>query len=161
MEFKMTEKQNRSNNPTKEPKSRTNPLWYIAIISSFVGFPLLFSIDNRVAPTGDQIRQQKVSQQISEISDGAWAIRKAMRNPDSFMVDSVSYNQKTASICYKYRAQNGFGGMNTEHTILENSGTFIYESNSKFSTIWAKECNSPKSEVFSAKTINSILKTAR
>ncbi len=48
---------------------------------------------------------------------GAASIYKAMRNPESLKLESV-LGMKDGTICYEYRAQNGFGGMNREFAVL-------------------------------------------
>lgn len=48
---------------------------------------------------------------------GAASIYKSMRNPDSLTLESV-LGMKDGTICYRYRAQNGFGGMNREFAVL-------------------------------------------
>jgi hypothetical protein len=48
---------------------------------------------------------------------GARSLRAAMRNPDSFKLASV-HVKDSGSVCYSYRAQNGFGGMNLENAVL-------------------------------------------
>ena len=48
--------------------------------------------------------------------DGAATLQKAMRNPESFNLSSAIL-LKTGTVCYTYRAQNGFGGMNIENAV--------------------------------------------
>jgi len=31
-------------------------------------------------------------------------------------------------VCYKYRAQNGFGGLNTEYAVLTKKGNFYHNN---------------------------------
>lgn len=70
---------------------------------------------------------------------GAITLRKAMRNPDSFKV-SQALQTSEGSVCYIYRAQNGFGGMNVGHAVVFQNH-LIDESGIGFSDVWSRECN--------------------
>jgi len=39
-------------------------------------------------------------------------LRDSMRNPDSFILEEAWANKDGSVVCFKYRSQNGFGGMN-------------------------------------------------
>lgn len=49
-------------------------------------------------------------QAIADAANGALAIRGTMRDPDSFKLASMLIVPKTGTVCYEYRAKNGFGG---------------------------------------------------
>ncbi len=66
---------------------------------------------------------------------GAMTLRKAMRNPDSFQLSQVLL-MPDGSVCYDYRAQNGFGGMNREYAVLRASGQLTANENG----LWNREC---------------------
>jgi len=53
---------------------------------------------------------------------GAISLRKAMRNPDSFVLEEAHVMHDN-SVCFVYRAQNGFGGMDREYAVLSAKGT--------------------------------------
>lgn len=46
------------------------------------------------------------------------ALRGAMRNPSSFVLEDASGSEDGSLLCITYRAQNGFGGMNREHVTM-------------------------------------------
>lgn len=48
---------------------------------------------------------------------GAQLLISAARNPDSFKLVSAAA-MPDGAICYEYRAQNGFGGMNVDYAVL-------------------------------------------
>ncbi len=66
---------------------------------------------------------------------GAMTLRKAMRNPDSFQLSQVLL-MPDGAVCYDYRAQNGFGGMNREYAVLTASGRLTANENGP----WNREC---------------------
>jgi hypothetical protein len=66
---------------------------------------------------------------------GAESLRAAMRNPDSFKLKSAGLTSAGA-VCYQYRAQNGFGGMNLEYAVLAPGATSI---NTNLS-VWNRQC---------------------
>ena len=50
----------------------------------------------------------------------AKALKASLRNPDSLSFESILANEDGSVICMKYRAQNGFGGMNIGHVVFKN-----------------------------------------
>lgn len=66
---------------------------------------------------------------------GAASLYRAMRNPNSFQLDEVWYVDDE-SICYTYRAQNGFGGMNSENAVLLPSSKNLIRD----TTTWNRRC---------------------
>jgi hypothetical protein len=65
---------------------------------------------------GLAIAQQKPSNELlTKATDGARQLYAGLRDPESFNLDRVwiMHSDKYGdSICYTYRARNGFGGMN-------------------------------------------------
>lgn len=55
---------------------------------------------------------------------GLAKLQYSMRNPDSFRVEFV-HQMVSGVVCYRYRAQNGFGGMNVESAALVNGRLHI------------------------------------
>jgi hypothetical protein len=47
-------------------------------------------------------------------------LRDSMRIPDSLILEEVWANEDGSVICFKYRAQNGFGGMNRGEAYTQN-----------------------------------------
>ena len=70
---------------------------------------------------------------------GAKHLRDSMRNPDSFKLAEVLMMDNGA-VCYTYRAQNGFGGVNVGSAVLSRTGQFRTNETSGFRTLWNKEC---------------------
>jgi hypothetical protein len=64
------------------------------------------------------------------------AIRKKMRDPNSFEVELIKVNKDATVFCLAYRARNGFGGMNREIAIYKNDKVF------RDSDTWNKNCTS-------------------
>lgn len=68
------------------------------------------------------------------------AIKKSLRNPDSFEAESVLVTEAGA-VCAVYRAENGFGGINVEQAVLNAAQTKALSSNDKgFTAVWNREC---------------------
>jgi hypothetical protein len=67
------------------------------------------------------------------------ALQKSMRNSDSFKLTSVLF-MNDGSVCYEYRAQNGFGGMNVGQAVLSPKGSFRTDEMGGFRTLWNKYC---------------------
>jgi hypothetical protein len=52
----------------------------------------------------------------------ARSLKAAARNPDSIVYDEVLANGDGTLVCFNYRAQNGFGGMNRETVAFSTAG---------------------------------------
>jgi hypothetical protein len=84
----------------------------------------------------------------------ATQIRKTMRNPESFVLESALLIQGTDAVCFEYRAQNVFGGMNRGRAVLSGARfvpgldgqAVLAQAQLKtsdepgFSRLWNKEC---------------------
>jgi hypothetical protein len=68
----------------------------------------------------------------------AQALHDNMRNPDSFKLSQV-FITHGGSICYEYRAQNGFGGMNVGHAAIVRGKVYMSEAPG-FWVKWNKYC---------------------
>jgi hypothetical protein len=44
------------------------------------------------------------------------------------------------AVCYEFRSQNGFGGMNSGQAVLSLSGQFKTNEMSGFAVLWNREC---------------------
>jgi hypothetical protein len=71
---------------------------------------------------------------------GAESIRKAMRDPDSFKLNSVLIIDKTRAVCCEYRARNGFNGLNVGHAVLSTKGKLVTDEMDGFRPLWNREC---------------------
>jgi hypothetical protein len=70
--------------------------------------------------------------------DGAMALRKGMRDPDSFKV-TQALDMPDGAVCYSYQAKNGFGGMDEGEAVFFN-GTFLESSMDGFHKLYKQEC---------------------
>jgi len=61
-------------------------------------------------------------------------LRNSMRDPDSFVPESVYINDRPGYACIQYRARNGFGGMNREMAVVNLAGA------STSAAKWNKQC---------------------
>lgn len=87
---------------------------------------------SRVETRGDQLAH--VAHELEH------SIERQMRNPDSYDLIESWANPKTGAVCLKYRAQNGFGGMNVERAGLHEGDTAIMTQNHPdFEELWG-EC---------------------
>lgn len=68
------------------------------------------------APTAQDLR-------LSAIASAGEALRRATRDPESVIFESVKANAGATVICLQYRAKNGFGGMTREVLVLTPKGT--------------------------------------
>jgi hypothetical protein len=76
---------------------------------------------------------------FKHLAIGALAIREAMRDPESLVIDSAMFMTETKAGCYEYRARNGFGGMNRGKAVLTEKA-FKTNDMSGFSSLWNKNC---------------------
>lgn len=80
----------------------------------------------------------------------AKVLRDLMRDPDSFVIESVSVNEDATLTCTEYRSRNGFGGMNREFVVIVNG-----KPSFKDATLWNKRCTKPLYDLTTvAKTAN-------
>lgn len=70
---------------------------------------------------------------------GAVAIKKAARNPDSVVLESA-FHTVDGAVCYRYRAQNGFGGMNRAEAVLRKNDRMVGSGEAGFEAAWNAEC---------------------
>ena len=72
---------------------------------------------------------------------GAVALKKSMRNPDSFTLESALVIEGTNAVCFQYRGQNGFGGMNAGQAVLGRDGkSFLTNEMKGFTGLWNRDC---------------------
>jgi hypothetical protein len=57
-----------------------------------------------------------------EAHRGLATLKSMMRNSDSFVLESALIMSDGQTVCYTYRSENGFGGMNRENAVL-SAGT--------------------------------------
>jgi len=109
----------------------------VAIIAMIAAGP---NANVQSAPSpAQQAANQKEEAAFQRAVQGAKQLRDSMRNPDSFKLGQTLV-MNDGAVCYDYRAQNGFGGMNVGHAVLAPSGIFKTDESSGFRTFWNKEC---------------------
>lgn len=85
--------------------------------------------------------KKKQDEAVQRATIGAVALKKAMRDPESFKLESALVIDGTGAVCYDFRAKNGFGGMNEGHAVLSANGkTFKTNEMDGFAKLWNKEC---------------------
>lgn len=96
--------------------------------------------------------KKKDDEAIQKATIGAIALKKAMRDPESFKLESALVINGTGAVCYDYRARNGFGGVNVGHAVLSADGKrFKTNEEDGFTKLWNKECvNKTGKEVVTA-----------
>lgn len=96
--------------------------------------------------------KKKDDEAIQKATIGAIALKKAMRDPESFKLESALVINDTGAVCYDYRARNGFGGVNVGHAVLASDGKrFKTNEEDGFTKLWNKECvNKTGKEVVTA-----------
>lgn len=89
---------------------------------------------------------------------GAAALKKAMRDPDSFQLESVEV-QNNLTVCYGYRSRNGFGGMSKGYAVFlaDLEGVMTSERGGRFQKSWNKECLAEGKDVSAAVKIFASL----
>jgi len=76
------------------------------------------------------------------VQDSILQLRSSMRNPESFKLTSALVIDKTGVVCYEYRAQNGFGGMNASKAVAFGPLLTMdtYDTRSAFVRSWNRQC---------------------
>jgi hypothetical protein len=62
------------------------------------------------------------------------ALKKALREPESVVWETILANDDASVICFEYRARNGFGGMAKEFTVFADNKA------SQDANVWNKHC---------------------
>ena len=123
-------------------KKRTHPfVKFLAwVLGSFLTLGMIIGmVTQQLHPPTSQVN--KVSDaRLQFAAGGALMLRKSMRNPDSFKLTSADIIDATGTVCYEYRAQNGFGGMNVGQAVLTPKGAFKTDDMNGFDSLWNHEC---------------------
>ncbi|HTW64351.1 MAG TPA: zinc ribbon domain-containing protein [Bryobacteraceae bacterium] len=136
-------------------RKRHGVLFYLLIVLGiFMGIGVVVSeIQDRFTkpPTlAEQAKAQIDAANLRIAAGGAKDLRNSMRNPDAFRLSEVLI-MKDDAVCYTYRAQNGFGGMNVGRAVMAPDGRFeASENGSKFYALWNKECAHKTGSVWTA-----------
>jgi hypothetical protein len=78
---------------------------------------------------------------FARASTGASQLKRRMRNPDSFVLEQAVAMKPGNSVCYLFRSQNGFGGMDRSKAVLTPDGkTLLLPDSANFEAVWKREC---------------------
>ena len=105
----------------------------------------------KLAPESQSNSKQEENERGLRAAMGAASILGAARNPDSVHFTSVLI-MKDGTVCYAYRAQNGFGGFTREVAILPSNPKT--KSLSRSSAFWNAHCANKEGDDYTA-LINS------
>ena len=113
----------------------------ILVAVAIAGISAISSSDHPtpVPSAAEQAAKQKEEAVFQRAVAGAKQLKKSMRNPDSFKL-TEALEMDDGAICYEYRAQNGFGGMNVGHAVLAPNDQFKSSDSPGYATLWNKEC---------------------
>src|SRR5579863_10148831 len=134
------------------PKRETSRLtWAVVtmlVLGTFLGLSQTCSNESRRAQLTPAQRAAEDEKKASydtagdRAVAGARRLRSAMRNPDSFAIAKV-FAEANGEVCYTYRAQNGFGGMNGGQAILFPDDTIKTSIDKGFAHAWSGACLKP------------------
>lgn len=119
-----------------------------SLLTVIVGFILVMffigMISNNMSSnseTPEQIAEsQKSSDNINNAIQASHFLKKSLRDPDSLQYEHVIATDN-GTICYEYRAKNGFGGMNSGKAFyLPKDDKFRTSEMDSFGKIWKTEC---------------------
>jgi hypothetical protein len=96
------------------------------------------SVQSAPSPA-QQAAKQKDDAAFARAVAGAKQLHDSMRNPESFRLGQTLI-MADGTVCYDYRAQNGFGGMNVGHAVLAPNGQFKSDESDGFDALWNKRC---------------------
>jgi hypothetical protein len=74
----------------------------------------------QAAPRESEQERQADAQRGSVAMLSAKALKGSLRNPESLAFVYVHTNDDASIVCIKYRAQNGFGGMNIGYVVYKD-----------------------------------------
>ena len=88
-----------------------------------------------------RVARTKRERAAQRAMSGAIALKKMMRDPESFKLESALVMESTGGVCYEYRSKNGFGGVNAGQAVLSaDLKNFKTSEDHGFATLWDKEC---------------------
>ena len=98
---------------------------------------MMVVLSTRPAPprTAQQVKDDRnESLRVRSAIEAVHELKASLRNPDSFALEKVLTNEDGGVICIRYRAQNGFGGMNRALFVATDQST------SSSSRAWDRRC---------------------
>jgi hypothetical protein len=132
----------------------------VLILAAVLGVFIIIGIIGNAVQNASKTPQEAAAdaaegQHLQVMIGGAMALRKAMRDPNSFKVTQV-LDMPDGAVCYSYQAKNGFGGMDEGEAVLFN-GKFLESSMDGFQQLNEQECEGKTGKV-ETDFINSELK---
>lgn len=120
------------------------------IVTALIGIPLIVGIlvgavrQAETPPAAKSIQgdlQRKSDAAVQRAAAGAVMLKKTMRDPASFELDSALVIEGGGAVCYSYRAKNGFGGFNAGQAVLSSNGKILKTNEMDgFAALWNEEC---------------------
>ena len=107
---------------------QTRTKWFLGAL----GAAVVLGAGLAPKPTPEQESARKAaSEQDAKrgliIGFAAKSLRESMRNPPSLVWESAFSSNDASVVCFRYRAQNGFGGMAREAAVF-HSGVISHEA---------------------------------
>jgi len=125
---------------TRTPRKTSPTTWGCLILVVLAVIGGIVTESNKPSGGSNDAEQEKENAAAARAQVGARILKRAMRDPDSFKLDSALVMTGSNAVCYDYRAKNGFGGYNVGHAVLAPDGTFETNEMSGFSSLWKKHC---------------------
>lgn len=109
----------------------------IAIVTAALvgggGLSVLHRAGQNPSPA-DRAAEARHHQRLDIAVTDAANLKAATRDPDSLLFEQILANEDGSIICMRYRARNGFGGVNHEHVVFtDGSGTTT-------ASAWSRHC---------------------
>lgn len=119
-----------------KPRSMTAKV-ILVLVGSVVIWSIYFGggADTSTPPTAEEKAQKEAENARYAVAAAtSKLIRGTMRDPESLKFEIMGVNEDASVLCAKYRARNGFGGMNREFVVVANGKT------SQKPSAWNRHC---------------------
>lgn len=130
------------------------PGWFVLVTFICLGLWLCHKVDDTgpsttasasapapTPPTAEEkAKKEEEEKRFQTVVLGAKSLKAAMRDPDSFVLESAFVKQD-GTVCYEYRSKNGFGGYSRESAIYTPGISGLLPSSAaNFAKQWNKRC---------------------
>lgn len=122
----------------------------VKILAGFFIFAAVMTAVQEVLPrtaptppkprTPEQAGQDAYDKRVAYAFYASSELRDTMRDPDSYKL-ITGIVTGSGAICFRYRARNGFGGMNVESLVITPKDRFIHEKADGFVGAWNRYCS--------------------
>lgn len=118
----------------KPPKRTSTSTW---VIGAVLGIPFIYAMTTRVDLHNEPPPKPKpvIDHAASRAATHAVRLRKSMRNPDSFKLEAATILDDAKTVCYEYRATNGFGAVDVGRAVLDPTGALLTTDSA-----WDRSC---------------------